>query len=89
MLRQITLDFADGASLSAGQSEGQVQPVPKRSIASKWLPFAVAVAFPDQHQCQAVGEQFVIGQPVARGRVFVAVSQEQRIAPRRPFLPVD
>ena len=57
---------AIAARLRAGQRERQVQHGPQRAVPCQRLPAPRPVALPHQQQGQRIGEQFVIGEPVAR-----------------------
>ena len=65
-LRHVAFDLADRARLRAGQREGQLQLGPQTAVAFQRLPLARAVGVAHQHQREAVGQQFVISQPIAR-----------------------
>ena len=83
-LRQIAFDLGNRAFLRAGQRERQVELGAIAAVAQQLLALALAIVRADQHQREAVGEQFVIGQPVARRRILALVHQHQRIAPAGP-----
>ncbi len=88
-LRQVALDFGDRALLRAGQGERQFELSTQRTVALQWLPAPLAVVRLDQRQREAVGEQFVVRQPVARRRMLGLVRQRERIGPRGPFRTLE
>ena len=85
-LGHVALDLADRATLGAGEAERQLELAAQRPVTLQRLPAPGAVALSHQHQRQAVRQQFVVGEPVARGGVLVTVAQHQRVAPGRPPL---
>ena len=87
-LRHIAFDFGDGAPLRSRQRkrEGQLSAV--GAVALQGLSLALAIVGPNQHQGKAVGEQFVIRQPIARRGIFALVGKHQRIAPGGPVFLV-
>ena len=83
-LGNVALDLGNRAGLGPGQRERQIESGAQLPIALQRCADMRAVRVLDQQQRQTVGEQFVVGQPVARGRVLAFVAQHQGIAPMRP-----
>ena len=84
LLPKIALNLADRTFLRPGKRKRQVQLCPQRPVADECLPLAPSPFGLDQQQCEAVGEQFVIGQPVACSGVHILVREMQGIAPCGP-----
>ena len=84
-LRQVAGDFGNRPMLGAGQRKWQVQlgqqpPIPLQRCATPRPPGGA-----HQHQRQRIGQQFIIGQPVARLGVFGAVAEVHCLAPVGPL----
>ena len=62
---------------------------PRADLTLQRLTLAAAVVGADEQQSEAVGQQFVVGEPVARLRVLAAMRKNQRVAPRRPLMFVE
>ena len=84
LLRHVAFDLGDRARLRARQREGQMQLGPQAPIAHQGNALAPPPLGLDQQQREAVRQQFVIGEPVARFLVGADVPRAQRRSPRWP-----
>ena len=89
LLGEIPFDLRDGPFLRAGQRKRQRELAAIAPVADQRLALAAAIVGAHQHQREAVGEQFVIGEPVAHLAVLATMGRLQRLAPCGPALPLD
>ena len=80
-LRHIAFYFRDRSGLRPGQRERQGELAPIAAVSPQRLALALAIVRTHQHQREAVGKEFIIGQPIARIPVVRLVRLSDRFAP--------
>ena len=84
-LRHVLLDLAHRTRLRTGQAERQGKLAPQGAVPNQGHATARTIGIAYQHQGQTVGQQLVIGKPVAGGGMLAAMGQFQSVAPARPL----